>query len=173
MPALVPLESTQLTTTASSVTFNNGGLGISQSYKGLHLRGTCEGNSGSSSIIQLQFGSLTSGYNNVRMFTEGSTATADSTPANRAYLGHCPGTGSTPGGMFGIFHADIFGYNDLNQALMTRSRFSNWTGSTSTQAQGIYVALRAGHTAVITSLVINLTAGSFVAGTTLSLYGWQ
>lgn len=171
MPALVPLESTQLTTTASSVTFNNGGLGIPQGYQALHLRGVCESNFGGTTEILIQFGSLTTTYSNFRLYTDGSqNLTANSINQTRGRLGECQGGTST---VFGIFQADIFGYNTLDTAITSRSRYSNWTGSTGTQTHGMWVACREGHTSVITSIIISPSGGSFIAGSTFSLYGWQ
>ena len=148
-PTYELIETTTLTSSASSVTFSS----ITQDYRDLVL--VADNSQNTNIVIEAQFNNDTgTNYYGVEMLGTGSSASS----------------GTRTGGEFdfrilGGFHiVQIMDYSATDKDKTSLQRYNS---DSTVGAQ----ALRWDNTAAITEIDLNAAGGSFAVGTTFSLYG--
>ena len=150
-PTYIPLATTTLTGSATSVTFSN----IPQSYRDLVLVINGKGSIDENATYTLN--GSTTGFNWVRMAGDGSTTVSDSNTNNT--IGRV-GTGDT------TIIAQFIDYSatDKHKHFIINN---NYPG-----AEVRAIAARWASTSAITSIAMGIRlSGSYLTGTTMSLYG--
>lgn len=164
-PAWVPLATTTLSSSASSVTFGS----IPASYRDLVLIGnarTTTTNARGYEICGFQFNSDTgSNYSRVRMRFNGSTYASDSgTGGNLEFEGIIDQ--STASGTFNMVKLQVLDYSATDKHKSVLYGGNNQSGQT-----GSYAG-RWANTAAVTSIkFFTIQGGTFDAGSTFSLWG--
>jgi hypothetical protein len=164
------LETTVLTTTAASITFSN--LGNYSAYKHLQLRMVARCNEPASVAVTtfLRFNSDSgSNYAWHRLVGTGSTVTSGSgTSANQINILNTTAV-DADANSFGVSVTDILDFNNASKNTTTRN-LGGYAGTPVT------IRLESGfwnNTAAVTSLSLTPAAGSYIAGTRVSLYGYK
>ena len=156
------LETTTLTSSASSVTFS----AIDQTYKHLQIRSVVKANFGPVQTTLQMNGDTGANYATHYLNGNGSSVTSGAqTSASYVYGGYTAGTSETYG--FGAGVCDILDYTSTSKNKTTRTLSGVVTNNT-------VVELRSGvwmNTSAVTSLTIALFGQLFTAGSRFSLYG--
>lgn len=155
------IQNQTLGTAAASVTFS----GIPQTYTNLMLVvNTALSGVSVTEFITAQFnGDATSDYTNGYILNSGGTVSGNSNVGTSLNIG-----GAGPVG--GSIQAIVSGYAStiVAKSATSTSACASSTGLTQVQGGGTW-----NQTAAITSIVLAPTSGSFIAGSTFSLYGLQ
>jgi hypothetical protein len=165
------LETTTLSTSASSVTFS--GLGAYSDYKHLQIRLVGRGTNAStaSELVSLRLnGDTGTNYANHRLYTDGSTvSSASGTAVNKMWVGNLP---RNSGDIFGSAVIDILDFAS-SQKLTTTRTMSGAVVATGGSIKLTYVSGLWTNTAPVTSVEISLGYDSptFSAGSRFSLIG--
>jgi hypothetical protein len=166
------LETTTLSTSASSVTFS--GLGAYSDYKHLQIRSVARSDFGSvvSGALRVRF-SGDSGSNYVkyhRLAGNGSSVSSNGELTGTSLeLYHVPGA-NADSGVFNSMVMDILDFNSTSKFKTARTMIGSYSSSTSRFVHlmsGLYMS-----TSAITSTTFTLSSGAnFIAGTRFSLIG--
>jgi len=152
-PTYTALATTTLSASASSVTFSS----IDQSYGDLVLVTNTEANAGYDQYLQFNSDS-SANYSNARMFGTGGTTGSDTTGTTHILVGD---TYAYPGQM----QIQIMDYSATDKHTTVLSRSSN------AQNTVIAGAGRWANTAAVTTITLQISSSSYLAGSTFSLYG--
>ena len=149
-PTYTPLATVTLGASASSVTFSS----IPATYRDLIL--VVNAIDSDTALLGLRFNGITTGYSRVFMFGSGSTTS--SSVQTDEFVG-----GASTGGTLNIIQLMDYSATDKHKTSLTR--YGNTTGGVIAQAG------RWADTSAITSVLVNLTSGTFTSGATFNLYG--
>lgn len=163
------IQTTVLTTTASSVTFSN----IPQDYKHLQIRAVAKSNESDFTRLQIRANGVSSGvYTSHNLRGNGSTVTTNTTTISATSMLDMfwfPGTFFEGENQFGAAVMDILDYANTSKNTTFRSlhgyRPSSYTS---------YIFLSSGlynQTTAVSSLELSCQANSMVSGSRFSLYG--
>ena len=163
------LETTTLTSSASSVTFS--GLGAYSDYKHLQIRAAVRSNrsSGVYDLASLRLNS-DSGTNYIWHTLEGNGSSVSSYTygtSSGIQLGAMP-EATDDAGAFGSFVLDILDFANTSKNTTTRN-LTGWISGTYPQirlSSGLWM-----NTNAVTSVQINSDAGNFITGSRFSLIG--
>jgi hypothetical protein len=161
----VLLERTELNDTTASVTFAN----IPQTgYTDLKIVVSARGTVGGAwNDVTAKFNSSTTGYTQRYVYGTGSAAASNTGGYSAGYAGHATGSGTTAS-TFGNFEVYIPNYTGSNNKSFS---FDSVTENNATSALTMLGASLWSNTSAITSILLELPGGSFVSGSTFSLYG--
>lgn len=165
LQSITPLSTITLQGAATEVTFS----GIPSNYRDLTFSVSILGTVNDQSCV-MQFNGDTNGnYANVRMAGWGASYGTNSTGTNYIFVsGYNYGVATS--GALTIAQGSIMDYSatDKHKTTLIRSRSSRNDGNTDTAAGA---ARWANSAEAVSSIKFYLTSGSFVAGSTFSLYG--
>jgi hypothetical protein len=160
------LETTTLTTSASSVTFS--GLDAYSDYKHLQIRAVVRGSTLIRVALQANFNGDTSGNYTLHLLSgNGSSVTSEGyTGLTYAEMGQFPGGGVADS--WGANIVDILDFSSSTKKTTTRTQ-AGWHASSDPRTQ-LESALW-NDTSAVTSIALTPGAGQFVAGTRISMIG--
>ena len=162
MSTYTPIASVTLSSAQSSVTFS----GIPQTYTDLVLVASCQTNAaGTDKDLYLRFnGDSANNYSRTRIVGNGSTATsARQNDVSQIVCGAMPGTSYTSEFAANVIQIQNYTNTTTNKTTLVRNSFSQIA------VQAIVGLYRS--TSAITSLTLIPESGSFVSGSTFTLYG--
>lgn len=162
----VRLETTLLTSDTASVTFSS--LGSYSAYKHLQIRATLQDTNGQ--LLRLTFNNTGGGtdYAVHRLQGDGSSVSSQQqNSTDMITLASLPARGNESN-TFMAWIFDILDFSSISKN--TTVRVLGGSSQTSYQRIGLYSGLYA-NTAAITSIKLEVTAGSLTSGSRLSLYG--
>ena len=163
---LYKIASTELSTAASTVTFDN----IPQGYTDLKIVGSIRNSAADTNTdTKINFNSNTSSYSGIRIYGNGTSAGSDtSSPANGFYFA-LTGEGTN-------WTANTFSNGEIYIPNYASSNTKSMSGDAVAEnnASAASVQLTAGiwaNSAAITSITLTSGNGNFVQYTTFTLYG--
>jgi hypothetical protein len=157
-----PLATTTLSSAAATVTFSS----ISGSYTDLILVASCQTNAaGTDKDLYLRFnGDSANNYSRTRIVGNGSTATsARQNDVSQIVCGAMPGTSYTSTFAANVIQIQNYANTTTFKTILVRNNLSQIA------VQAIVGLYRS--TSAITSLTLIPESGSFVSGSTFTLYG--
>lgn len=166
---MIPLSTTTLSSTASTVTFSD----IPQHYEHLHIRGIARTDrSLQNDILRWKFNSDTAANYSVHTFNGmGSTVESGGSTSQGYIQSYIIGANTATSNVFGMFVADILDYRNINkyktlrQFAGIRDTGSNSNGAVISLSSGLWMS-----TSAITR--IDLTSiGNYMSGSSFELYG--
>lgn len=159
-PTYRPLANITLSSAASSVTFGS----IPSTYRDLIVISNFTSTSSSDGLIGRFNSDSGSNYNYVRMWGENSSGfSSSSTSQTSSYLGDVPTTNR----MFNRWQIMDYSVTDKHKASLVTHVYDP-----ASLSYNVFVtANRWASTSAITSIVLDLNAGSFTSGSTFALYG--
>jgi hypothetical protein len=159
-----PLANITLSTTTAGVTFSS----ISQAYRDLRL--VFMGTTTSLANVLFQFnGDGTSTYSKIEMCARSASSTPLS-QTNTTGSGHINWGNATSSSILSSGTVDIMDYSATDKHKPYLARSASQEGDGTYSGTG-FIAGRWANTSAITTLYVLPGAGSFAAGTTLTLYG--
>lgn len=163
-PTYIPLATITLTGSDSEVVFS----GIPAGYRDLAFSVSILGTSNDQSCVMQLNSDTGANYSNVRMAGWGASYGAAITGTNYIFVSGF-NYGVATSGAFTIAQGSIMDYSttDKHKSTIIRSRSSRDNGDTDAAA-GVG---RWASTSAVTSIKFYLTSGSFVTGSTFSLWG--
>lgn len=162
------LQTTILSTTATSVTFSN--LGNYTDYKHLQIRGT--GRTDDGNILYLRMnGDTSQAYSRHQLTANGSSvSSSNSAPSNHIIGCFALANNGNTTNIFSGFVLDILDFSNVNKFKTIRSLGGNVQAVNFNTALGLFSGVWR-NTNAITSLTISNSGGNYVSGTRFSLYG--
>lgn len=157
------IERIELDSSAASVTFSS----IPQTFTDLVLVCSlrCDHNVGVVNPAKIEFNSITTGYNIVELYGDGSTAFSS---ASSRFFGGYSTTSLATANTFGNSQVYISNYTSSNGK---SASFDGVTENNGTEAYQAIAAQLWDNPAAVTSFELTQYTGIFVAGCTFSLYG--
>jgi hypothetical protein len=167
-PAFDLLETTTLTTSASSVTFS--GLGAYSDYKHLQVRMISK-TTHSNTRLQLRFNSDTgSNYSNHYLRGSGGNVTSYGESSNNAIRIYVAAHSGSPASSFAAYLIDILDFSSAYKNTTTRTLDGVADGSGLQNMVQMESGLHQS-TSAVTSATLEYAAGNFIAGSRFSLIG--
>lgn len=163
-PTYIPLATITLTGSDAEVVFS----GIPASYRDLAFSISILGTSNDQSCVMQLNSDTGANYSNVRMAGWGASYGSNTTGTSYIFVsGYNYGVATS--GDFTTAQGSVMDYSttDKHKTTLIRSRSVRNDGNTDTAAG----AGRWANTAAVTSIKFYLTSGSFVTGSTFSLFG--
>ena len=160
------LETTTLSTSASSVTFS--GLGAYSDYKHLHIRMIARSNHTSVNDNNwLEFNGDTTSSNYKYHAMNGSGSSVSSFGGSPLFISEVSAASEATGN-FAVKVIDILDFSSASKNTTIRNLMgkTGTAGQRATLSSGLWI-----DTSAVTSIRTYLSSGSFIAGSRLSLYG--